>query len=89
MIKIESQEQFEKAIGRARKGDLFVRFVRFRQFVVVNRATCAEYNVNFFVSRGRRFGGCDCKAGRKHLPCKHVAAALAVHLGIASMRRGH
>jgi len=89
MIQIETQEQFTKAAERARRGRLFVAFVRFRQYRVTNRATGAIYNVNFFVSRGRRFGGCDCKGGAQGRACKHLAAALAVHIGIAAMRRGH
>ena len=88
MIQINSQEQLAKAIERARAADLFVAFVRFRQFRVVNRETGAEYNVNFYVRSGRRFGHCDCKGGERHA-CKHLAAALAAHLWIASMRRGH
>lgn len=89
MIEIKSAEQIEKAAGRAKAGKLFARFVQFRQFVIVNRETGAEYNVNFFVRSGRKFGHCDCKGGARGLVCKHLAAALAVHIGIASMRRGH
>lgn len=63
-------------------------FVRFRQFRVTSRATGAQYNVSFFVRDGRRFGHCDCKGGERHV-CKHLAAALAVHVGIAAERRGH
>jgi uncharacterized Zn finger protein len=88
MIQINSTEQMRKAIERARAGDLFVSFVRFRQFRVTNRETGAEYNVNFFVREGRRFGHCDCKGGER-FACKHLAAALAVHVGIAAQRRGH
>ena len=87
MIQIYSQEQLARAIERAKAGDLFVRFVRFRQFRVVSRETGAEYNVNFYVRDGRRFGHCDCKGGEQ-FACKHLAAALAVHVGIARMRRG-
>lgn len=88
MIQITTQDQLAKAIERAKAGDLFVRFVRFRQFRVVNRETGATYNVNFFVRDGKRFGHCDCKGGER-FACKHLAAALGVHIGIAAMRRGH
>ena len=88
MIQINSQEQMARAIERAKAGRLFVRFGRFRQFRVVNRETGAEYNVNFYVRGGRRFGHCDCKGGER-FACKHLAAALAVHIGIAASRRGH
>ena len=88
MIQINSTEQMQRAIERAREADLFVSFIRFRQFRVTNRANGHTYNVNFFVCGGRRFGHCDCKGGERFV-CKHLAAALAVHLGIAAQRRGH
>lgn len=88
MIQINSQEQLAKAIERAKAGKLFVRFIRFRQFRVENRETGATYNVNFFVRGGRRFGHCDCKGGEQFV-CKHLAAALGVHVGIARMRHAH
>ena len=89
MIELLSTEQLDKAIGRAKAGNLFVRFVQFRQFRVENRQTGATYNVNFFVRDGRRFGHCDCKGGERGLVCKHLAAAAAVQTGIAAMRRSH
>ena len=88
MIRIDSQDQLAKAIERAKAADLFVSFVRFRQFRVTNRENGNTYNVNFYVRDGRRFGHCDCQGGER-FACKHLAAALAVHVGIASMRRGH
>lgn len=86
MIRIDSQNQLERAIERAKAADLFVSFVRFRQFRVTNRANGNTYSVNFFVCGGRRFGHCDCKGGEQYA-CKHLAAALAVHIGIARERR--
>ena len=80
-------EQLSKATERAKAGSLFVRFVRFRQFRVVSRARGATYNVNFFVRGGKRFGHCDCRGGERGLACKHLAAAAAVHVGIAAQRR--
>jgi hypothetical protein len=59
MIQIETQEQFTKAAARARRGRLFVAFVRFRQYRVRGRS---------------RFGGCDGKAGGNQVACKHLAA---------------
>ena len=89
MIQLVSTEQMAKAIERARAGNLFVRFVQFRQFKVENRANGHTYNVNFFVRAGRRFGHCDCKGGERGLACKHIAAAAAVQTGIAAMRLAH
>lgn len=87
MIEIIGAAQFEKAAARAAAGKLFVRFVQFRQFVVVNRETGAEYNVNLFVRDGKRFGHCDCKGGDRGLACKHLACALAVHTAHAVARQ--
>lgn len=87
MIELVSAEQLRKAIERARKSKLFVRFVQFRQFRVENRENGRTYNVNFFVRNGRRFGHCTCKGGERGLACKHLAAAAAVQTGIAAMRR--
>ena len=87
MIQIQSAAQLSKASARAQAGDLFVRFVQFRQYRVVNRATGATYNVNCFVRAGKRFGHCDCKGGERGLACKHLAAAAAVHVGIAAQRQ--
>lgn len=88
MIQINSQDQLASAIERAKAADLFVSFVRFRQFRVTNRENGNTYNVNFFVREGRRFGHCDCKGGERFV-CKHLAAALAVHVGIAAQRRSY
>jgi hypothetical protein len=89
VIELKSTEQLSKAISRARAGQLFVRFVQFRQFRVENRQTGATYDVNFFVRASRRFGHCTCQGGERGLACKHLAAAAAVQTGIAAMRRAH
>lgn len=89
MIELKSAAQLEKAIERAKAGSLFVCFVRFRQFRVVNRVNGRTYNVNFFVRSGRRFGQCNCTGGERGLACKHLAAAAAIQTGIAAMRRAN
>lgn len=89
MIQIQSEAQLSNASKRARAGNLFVRFVQFRQFRVENRANGRTYNVNFFVRDGKHFGHCDCKGGERGLACKHLAAAAAVQTGIAAMRLSH
>jgi hypothetical protein len=75
MIELKSTEQLSKAIERTKAGSFFVRFVMFRQYRVENRANGRTHNVNFFVRAGRRFGHCDCKAGERHMICKHLSAA--------------
>jgi uncharacterized Zn finger protein len=85
MIELKHTAQLDKAIARAKAADLFVQATdRFRQYTVTNRATGAEYNVQFVVSAGRRFATCTCKAGLNQQLCKHVAGAAALHLYIAA-----
>ena len=72
---------------RARASDLLVqRTSIYRQYRVTNRATGAQYVVNFFVTEGKRYGHCDCQAGARHIACKHLAAATGLHVTVASER---
>ena len=87
IIELRSIEQLSEAIERVKAWQLFMRFIQFRQFKVENRASGATYDVNFFVRDGKRFGHCDCKGGERGLACKHLAAAAAVHVGIAAQRQ--
>ena len=87
MIKLRSVAQLTNTIARAQAGQLFVqRTSLYRQYRVTNRATSAEYIVDFFVRNGKRYGHCNCKAGTYHLACKHLAAAAGLHLVIAAER---
>lgn len=88
MIQIQSAEQLSKAIERAKAGSLFVQPTSmFRQYRVTNRATGAQYTVDFFVRKdGKRFGHCTCKAGLRNMACKHVAGAAGLHVAIARQR---
>jgi hypothetical protein len=88
MVELRSEAQFEKAIERAKKAKLFVQASGlFRLYYVTNRETGAQYSVNFFVRSGRRFGECTCKAGMNNVECKHLAAAVALHLVRAEAKR--
>lgn len=87
MIRLLSAEQLSKAIERAKQSDLLVqRTSIYRQYRVTNRATGAQYVVNFFVTVGKRYGHCTCKAGVRHIACKHLAAAAGLHLMVAAER---
>lgn len=56
MIRLLSAEQLKKAIERAKQSDLLVqRTSIYRQYRVTNRATGAQYVVNFFVTVGKRY----------------------------------
>src|SRR5215210_1596534 len=87
MIRLLNAEQLSKAIERAKASNLLVqRTSIYRQYRVTNRATGAQYIVNFFVTVGKRYGHCDCKAGVRHMVCKHLAAAAGLHVMIAAER---
>lgn len=86
MIELRSREQLAAAIEHARREakSLVVRAgVRQRQYVVVNRAKGTAYVVEFFMRGKRRFGHCSCMAGQHNIECKHLAAALGLHLYVA------
>lgn len=88
MIQLQSAAQLTKATERAKAGKLFVQETSiFRQYKVTNRETGAEYIVNFFVRDGKRFGHCTCKAGVRHMACKHLSAAAGLHVCIAAERQ--
>ena len=88
MIQLQSAEQLKKAVERAKAGKLFVQATSlFRQYRVTNRETGAQYTVDFFVSDGKRFGHCTCKAGVNNMACKHLSAAAGLHVMIAATRQ--
>ena len=87
MIRLLNPEQLSKATERVRASNLFVqRTSIYRQYRVTNRATGAQYTVNFFVRDGERYGHCDCKAGVNNQACKHLSAAAGLHVMIAAER---
>lgn len=92
MIQIQNARQFTKAAERARRERMFVRPTAAREYVVVNRSKGNAYMVSFTLLNGKRFGSCSCAAGtpcnstRVPVVCKHLAAAVTVHLALAQMR---
>jgi uncharacterized Zn finger protein len=87
MIELRSTEQLASAIERAHRDakNLSVQVTSTsRQYRVTNRAKGTTYTVDFFLRNGKRLGHCSCKAGTNHIACKHVAAALGLHLYIAA-----
>jgi hypothetical protein len=93
MIQIVSERQFANAAERVKKERLLVQMAGFRHYRVTNRAKGTVYNVYFSVSRnGRRFGACGCPAGypmdgrRVPMVCKHLYAALGLHLALMAQR---
>jgi len=73
------------AINRAKAGKLFVQPTsEYRCYVVTNRERGTRYIVNFGISGdGAKIGRCSCPSLTL---CKHIAAALPLHIHIASTR---
>ena len=86
MIQLQSIEQLEKAITKARAAKPFVRINCFGSYTVTNRQTGATYSVECLKKNGRRFAHCSCKAGERSVPCYHLASAVGVHIQLATER---
>lgn len=73
------------AISRAKAGKLFVQPTsQFRCYVVSNRESGTRYIVTFALGEnGAKLGRCSCPS---LTICKHIAAALPLHVHIASNR---
>jgi len=93
MIEIQSKQQFTNAIERARRERMRVSMIRFREYQVLNRSNGRRYVVRFEMQNGKKFGTCSCEAGSpmqsRHRPmvCKHLLAALTLHLTLAAQRQ--
>jgi hypothetical protein len=87
VIELKSKEQMEKAITRARQLKPFVRVRGFRWYEVKSTSTGETYTLHFYKDGKRRLAECTCKGNQRGYVCLHIAAACAVHIGIASMRR--
>ncbi len=87
MIELKSKEQMAKAIKRARQLRPFVRVRGFRWYEVKSTSTNEIYTLHFYKDGKRRLAECTCKGNQRGYVCLHIAAAAAVHIGIASMRK--
>lgn len=88
MIQLNFNSDKMKAAAIRGAGTLKVKMTKvFRSYVVVNKATGAEYHVNFAVHNGTKLAGCDCKGAQAGYLCKHIAIAAEVHKGIAANRK--
>jgi hypothetical protein len=90
MVEIRSYEQLAKAVERAKKLKPYVRYRGWRWFEVTSSDGVTVYTIHFWDSingSGRMLGECNCKGGEHGYVCYHLVSALAIHLGIESMRR--
>jgi hypothetical protein len=87
MIELKSKEQMAKAIKRARQLKPFVRVRGFRWYEVKSSNGDETYTIHFYKVGRQKLAECNCQGGQRGYVCYHIAGAVAVHLGIAAMRR--
>ncbi len=89
MFILESKDQLEKAIIKAKRTRAKVKFISFGVYAV------SGSKGNFYTveckrgMRGEKIVSCDCKAGQsaKPLICYHAVSALSLHVGLARQRQ--
>ncbi len=89
MIELRSRAQLARAIERAKKIRPKVRVRGFRWYEVASSNGQEVYTIHFWESingSGRELAECTCKGNENGYVCYHVAAAVAVHLWMASRR---
>jgi hypothetical protein len=62
-----------------------VKMIGGRVYLVVTPES-HKYTVRFEIFGGERYGRCNCKAGVREMPCKHLPKAALVDSGIQQMR---
>ena len=82
-----TKEKLTNAITKAKALRPRVQYLWFRCYLVTSPNSGNQYTVKFQITNGQKFAQCSCKAGQNDMACFHVAAAAAVNIGVASMRR--
>lgn len=87
-FRIQHDAKLNAAIERAKAGKLFVKPAgEFRSYTVVNRENGNAYTVEFLkTASGTRLGRCSCPS---KVLCKHISAAVGLHLYVAANRQSH
>jgi hypothetical protein len=85
MIKFEfNSDAMRRASQRARSGKFHVRMLAFRKYQVTNLESGARYQVEFkLTASGHKLAGCGCTGAQHGFLCKHVSAALPLHISVA------
>jgi hypothetical protein len=86
MIQLTTAAKLTNAINKARTVKPLVRVAKFGHYTVTNKATGATYTVECVKRDGKRFAGCTCKAGERGQACFHLAAAVGIHIQLATER---
>jgi len=84
MFILRNKQQINKAIGNAKALHPHVRMVEFGEYEV-SGTIGNTYSILFYRSACEKIVDCNYPS---RVPCKHSAAALALHVHIAA-RRGH
>ncbi len=84
MFILRNKEQITKAIENARALHPKVKMVEFGEYEV-SGSKGNTYTVLCYVAAGVKIVDCNCPA---RVPCKHSAAAIALHVAVAR-QRGH
>jgi hypothetical protein len=84
-----NRDKMKNAVSRCRQVRPLVAAVSVegREYLVESSDRMTMYPVRLSVEGGRRFADCRCKAGRSGMACYHVAAAVALHVGLMRLRR--
>ncbi len=86
MFILTAKTQLEKAIAKAKKIKVQVKFNSFGNYSV--KGSTGFYNVICRKdAQGNRIVECGCKGAEKGLVCYHSAAALSLHVGLAKQRQ--
>lgn len=85
MFILESRQQLEKAITKARKIKLVVRMIAFGVYAV--KGATGNYTVRMERVGNEKRIYCDCKGGEGGLICYHSTAALELHSTVAKHRQ--
>ncbi len=85
MIRLQ-KDKMAKAVERAKADRMHVRCTGERVYAVRSNSGNV-YTVRFAVANGMKLAECNCKAGQAGMMCKHIAASVAVHIAIATMKK--
>jgi hypothetical protein len=86
MFILESKAQLEKAIAKAMKVRIQVKFIAFGVYSVKG-SQGKFYTVSCKRIGNQKIVECSCLGADKGLVCYHAAGALSLHIGLARQRQ--
>jgi hypothetical protein len=86
MFILKGINQLERAIAKAKKTRVVVKFRSFGNYSV--KGSTGFYTVICRKDEsGNKVVQCECKGAERGLVCYHAAAALSLHVGLAKQRQ--